>query len=493
MRAISIMYDSLRRDYLEAYGATDVITPNFKRLSEKCVTFDNFYAGSLPCMPARRELHTGRYNFLHRAWGPVEPFDDSCPEILARNGIHTHFISDHVHYWQEGGLNYHNRFSTYEFIRGQEGDAWKGDASCEGCYLDFKNQDKVNRKYMVREEDTSHVRTFQAGMEFLQENVDKDNWYMHLEYFDPHEPFYVPEKYKNMYTDNASDFDWPPYEQLNEENQKFLKDSIINYKALITMCDEYLGKILDFMDEHDMWKNTMLIVNTDHGYLLGEHGWYAKNRMPCYSEIAKLPFFLWNPNIKCEGERRNQLAQTIDIAPTLLDFFGIEKKKDMQGISLNRVLKNENIRDYALFGLFGMHVNVTDGKYVYMRSAREKEAPLYNYTLMPTNIFEPIPLMELRQMDRTLCEDFSFTKGVPVMKIPTKQKTAPGNCCYFYDEHIAYGDLLFDLKSDPGQTLNLKNSPMEEKYKKLLVRALRESDAPHEQYERLGLTEEDGR
>lgn len=489
MRAISIMYDSLRRDYLAPYGAKNVITPNFQRLAEKCVTFDNFYAGSLPCMPSRRELHTGRYNFLHRAWGPIEPFDDSCPEILARNGIHTHFISDHVHYWQEGGLNYHDHFSTYEFIRGQEGDAWKGDASCEGCFLDFKAQDKVNRRYMIKEEDTSHARTFAAGMEFLEANADKDNWYMHLEYFDPHEPFYVPEKYKRMYTDRPGDYDWPPYEKLTEENRCFLQESITNYKALLTMCDTYLGKILDFMDEHDMWKDTMLIVNTDHGYLLGEHGWYAKNRMPCYDELVRLPFFLWNPRRGKSGERRNQLAQTIDIAPTLLDFFGIDKPKDMQGVSLNRIVDNQTIRDYGLFGIFGMHVNVTDGRYVYMRSARRKEAPLYNYTLMPTNIFEPMPLAELRQMDHTLCESFPFTKGVPVLKIPTKQKTAPGNCCYFYDEHIAYGDLLFDLAADPQQKNPIHDPQTEEKYKRLLVKAMQESSAPCEQYERLGLTE----
>jgi arylsulfatase A-like enzyme len=64
-----------------------VKAPNFERLGEKTVTFDSSYVGSLPCMPARRELHTGRYNFLHRSWGTMEPFDDSMPEILKMNGI----------------------------------------------------------------------------------------------------------------------------------------------------------------------------------------------------------------------------------------------------------------------------------------------------------------------------------------------------------------------------------------------------------------------
>lgn len=79
MRAVTIMYDSLNRKYLPCYGKEDIVAPNFKRLEEKSVVFDNAYAGSLPCMPARRELHTGRYNFLHRSWSPLEPFDESMP------------------------------------------------------------------------------------------------------------------------------------------------------------------------------------------------------------------------------------------------------------------------------------------------------------------------------------------------------------------------------------------------------------------------------
>ena len=100
MRAIMVMFDSLNRRFLEPYGAKETITPNFRRLAEKSVCFDNCYAGSLPCIPARRELHTGRYNFLHRSWGPLEPFDDSVFRILKENGIHTHLVSDHGHYWK---------------------------------------------------------------------------------------------------------------------------------------------------------------------------------------------------------------------------------------------------------------------------------------------------------------------------------------------------------------------------------------------------------
>ena len=107
MRVIMVMFDSLNRNMLNPYGGNLAATPNFNRLAEHSVTFDNCYAGSLPCMPARRELHTGRYNFLHRSWGPLEPFDDSMPELLNHSGIHSHMVTDHYHYFEDGGATYH--------------------------------------------------------------------------------------------------------------------------------------------------------------------------------------------------------------------------------------------------------------------------------------------------------------------------------------------------------------------------------------------------
>lgn len=144
MRAIMVMYDSLNREMLQPYGCDWTYTPNFLRLAERCVQFENSFVGSLPCMPARRELHTGRMNFLHRSWGPMEPFDDSMPEILKQNGIYTHLVSDHHHYWEDGGATYHGRYSSWEASRGQEGDKWiadlrvKLDTECYGSVFEGK-------------------------------------------------------------------------------------------------------------------------------------------------------------------------------------------------------------------------------------------------------------------------------------------------------------------------------------------------------------------
>ena len=79
MKAIIVFYDTLNGRYLPCYHPeTNTIAPNFTRLDRHSVQFDNSYVGSMPCIPARRELHTGRDNFLHREVGPLEPFDAPC-------------------------------------------------------------------------------------------------------------------------------------------------------------------------------------------------------------------------------------------------------------------------------------------------------------------------------------------------------------------------------------------------------------------------------
>ena len=150
-----VMFDSLNRKMLEPYGCDWIPTPNFKRLADRAVTFDCNYVGSMPCMPARRELHTGRLNFQHRSWGPLEPFDDSMPEILKNNGIYTHLTTDHQHYWEDGGATYHHRYSSFDLNRGQEGDPWKTnqellDAAAKRQLVGPVNYfDKANRQSII--------------------------------------------------------------------------------------------------------------------------------------------------------------------------------------------------------------------------------------------------------------------------------------------------------------------------------------------------------
>ncbi len=485
MKAIMVMFDSLNRRMLPPYGCDWVHAPNFSRLASHAATFDNSYVASMPCMPARRELHTGRYNFLHRSWGPLEPFDDSMPEVLKEHGVYTHLVSDHFHYWEDGGCTYHTKYNSWEINRGKEGEPWKGQVRdpeippSVGERSDrYWRQDWVNRQYMRREEDQPQPRTFALGCEFIRTNHREDRWFLQMETFDPHEPFFTQQKYKDLYPHayHGRHFDWPPYRPVHETPEE-VEHCRFEYAALVSMCDAHLGKVLDLMDELDLWGDTMLIVNTDHGFLLGEHDWWAKCVQPFYNEVAQTPLFIWDPRSGVRGQRRRSLVQTIDLAPTLLEYFGVERPKDMQGVPLcDTVARDTPVRQAGLYGLFGAHVNVTDGRYVYMRAPVDRaNAPLYEYTLMPTHMEHTFGVDELQ--DIGLAEPFSFTKGCRTMRIAGRSWIDP---CQF-------GTLLFDLESDPAQLHPLSDPDLEQRMLRHLVRLMREAEAPAEQFRRLGL------
>lgn len=488
MRAIVVMFDTLNRRFLPPYGAKGVHAPSFERLARRSVQFENCYGGSMPCMPARREMHTARYNFLHRSWGPLEPFDDSVPQLLTESGVYTHLVTDHQHYWLDGGATYHPRFRTFELFRGQEGDEWKGhvadpdlsDITPFTGNHELRRQDRINRGYLATEAEHPQTRTFDAGLHFIDTNADQDDWMVQIETFDPHEPFFSYEQYHRLYeevaTSSGMEFDWPDYVPVTQ-SEADLAHLRNRYLALLSMCDHSLGRVLDTMDRHQMWDDTMLIVCTDHGLLLGEHDWLGKNVMPLYDETIHTPLFVWDPRTGVAGESRDALVQTIDLGPTLLDAFGLQPTPDMQGRSLTEVITaGAQLREAALFGLHGGHACVTDGRYVYMRAcAGPENQPLFDYTLMPTSMrgrFSPEVLARAE-----LVGPFGFTKGAPVLKVPA---IAPNN-------PAAFGSLLFDLVSDPTQAEVLTDPDLELRMAGLLVELMRANEAPTEQFLRLGL------
>jgi arylsulfatase A-like enzyme len=488
MKAILVLFDSLNRHFLPPYGNEWIIAPNFERLAQRTVTFDNCYISSMPCMPARRELHTGRYNFLHRSWGPLEPFDDSMPELLKKAGVYSHLVSDHQHYWEDGGATYHNRYSSWEFVRGQEGDPWKGQVqdpaippSLGGRSGEKWRQDWVNRNHIRREAEMPQVRTFDLGLEFIETNAAADKWFLQIETFDPHEPFFSQKEHQDLYPHDylGPHFDWPPYEPVSQTSEQ-VEHMRLEYAALLSLCDKQLGRVLDAMDRQNLWKDTLLIVTTDHGFMLGEHDWWAKGMHPCYNEIARKPLFVWDPRVGARGERRTGLTQMIDVPPTLLEYFGVAIPKDMQGrVLMTAVARDEAIHSAGLFGEHGKFISCTDGRYVYMRSPLANTQPLYEYTLMPTHMREMFSVQDFDNAE--LAPPFSFTKGARVMKIPAapRELRDPRNI----------GTVLFDLEIDPRQAHPIQDPGIEQMMIEHLVHLMRANDAPPEQYQRLGLLE----
>lgn len=501
MRTLFLLFDSLNKHALSCYGGA-LPTPNFDRLAQRAVTFDSHYIGSMPCMPARRDMHTGRLCFLHRSWGPLEPFDNSFPARLKRDGIYSHLISDHYHYFEDGGATYHTRYTTWDFIRGQESDPWIAmvkpplerfreqyhPMQFEETRDGHRLQGMLNRDAIKKEGDFPCVRCFDAALDFLDGNGSEDNWLLQLETFDPHEPFFAPDLYKSAYPTayEGPTLDWPRYRKV-EETDAEIEELRANYAALVALCDAQLGRILDNFDTHNRWENTAIVLTTDHGFLLSEHDWWAKNRMPFYNEIANIPLFIYHPaHSDRAGTRVSALTQTTDLMPTLLDLFERPADEHVLGQSMIPLVAGtaDKIRDVALYGIFGGAINATDGRYTYFLYPEDMEKhDLFEYTLMPMHNRS---LFEIRELENaTLHRGFNFSKGAPVLKIPAlpdaKRSPRQGG---FANAHTA----LFDLKQDPQQIAAITDPEAARYMHDLIVSEMKAHAAPSELYSRFGLS-----
>lgn len=501
MRMILLLFDSLNRRALESYGGTTVRTPNFTRLAGKAVSFDRHFVGSMPCMPARRDLHTGRLNFLHRSWGPLEPFDNSFPVLLRQAGVHSHLISDHYHYFEDGGWTYHQRYSTWDYVRGQEADKWKAmvkapierfremyhPVQVESDVSGFRFQNLVNREFIKDERDYPAVQCFERAFEFLDFNRDVDDWFLQIETFDPHEPFTAPERFRRDYPTNYGGpiLDWPRYRAVTESPDE-IAELRANYAALVAMCDWYLGELLDYMDAHDLWRDTALIMTTDHGFMLSEHDWWGKNRMPFYDEISRIPLMVWHPDFAgAAGAHRRALTQTTDLMPTILETFGVPVPAEVRAHSVLPALGAETtVREAAIYGIFGGATNVTDGRWTYFRYPADLFAQdIYEYTLMPTHMHDFFAPKEFE--GAALVDPFDFTKGLPMLRLPARRdaKRPPMQGGGFEDAVT----VLYDTEADPGQMQPVEEPEVERRLVEHMLEQMLAHDAPPEAYARLDL------
>ena len=529
MKVVFVLFDSLNRHALSCYRAeagggalqdhgvdpgagqaadmladTTAATPAFQRLADRAVVFDRHYVGSLPCMPARRDIQTGRLNFLHRGWGPLEPFDRSVAELLGERGVYTHLITDHYHYFEDGGTGFHGRYASWDFIRGQEKDKWRPRLSPDvdryaarfherqhdfSEDLNGKLPYYVNRDYLERTGLFPLTQCCDRAEEFITEHHRDDDWFLHLECFDPHEPFFAAERF--LQPDAAAlggkIFDWPSYGKcdLPEELLARLRG---NYQALVAACDEQLGRLLDSFDRHDLWADTWLILSTDHGLLLGEKEFLGKNRPPFFNEVAHIPLLIAPPrNSEVAPRRSTTLTQTIDLMPTLLDIFDAPLPPETQGRSLLPLLSADDpsrSEQGCLYGQFGAAINFTDGRHTYFRyPVPALAAALNQYTLMPMHMRSYFESVEFGGAE--VVASLPFTRGFPVWRLPVTMESK-GNMTRRYPLLDAK-TVIYDLEKDPAQTSPLNDPVLEAELTRKLVTLLRSNDAPPELYARYGL------
>ncbi|MFC1736478.1 sulfatase [Candidatus Hydrogenedentota bacterium] len=489
MKVVLLVIDSLNRNYLSMYGGTEFKTPNLDRLAGMSAVFENHYVGTLPTMPARREMYAGQMQIFQRPWTPLEPWDKTVTWLMRKHDKMSMLVTDNYHFFERGGYNYYTDYSGFEFIRGHEKDAWKTHPIDPGPEFDFFLKDQAKRApYYLRnvrdfktEADFFSPKVMQATADWIEGNHTHEQFFLVVESFDVHEPFHVPEPYASMYSDYKGEFTiWPQYTDPMAYPPEMMKHIRAQYGGKMTMLDKWLGKVFDKMDQHKLWDDTIFIMTSDHGHYLGEHNKTGKNFPFAHNIIAHVPLTVYMPGGKLNGTRVDALTQTVDLYPTLLEMNGEKQPENTHGASLMPILKGEkeSVRDAALFGYFRSPVSVTDGKYVLHKwPATEDGGPVYQYGVQfeVPGVLDPLnEVYEKAEVGKYLPH-----VNFPVYRVPWGSKYNRGNGF----------DRLFDLTRGEEEENNIAEEKPDEvkRLEKLLVEEMKKIDAPDEAYVRFGL------
>lgn len=497
MNIILVLIDSMNRSALSAYGGTEIATPNLETFADRAWRFDNHFVGSLPCMPARREIFSGMMNMQWRPWGPLEPFDLRLPKLLEREGYSTAIVTDHYHYWEESANGYIQGFQSAELVRGHELDFWKPLMPKTDLPKWVQNIDKwrpgSGHRYFSNvaqfgdDRDYFPAKVMCAAADWLASRRQDNPFFLQVESFDVHEPFDAPEPYASMYGDGSARDRftlWPPYQdaakqaeflaQATPEELAFVRSQ---YAAKIAMVDQWFGRLLAAMDAGNLWDDTIVIVTTDHGHDLAERFGYGK-QFPHFDSHANIPMLIWHPAMPGNGRAIDGLTSTMDIFATVLDGAGIALPSGSHSRSVLPLMAGQGGgREALIYGTFGQGLCCTDGAWTLIQPP-DRDQPVYAYSSMvPTTIIPPdqpvthghfIPGIDMPQWK------IPFTADRPADRRPLDSER-----------------LLYHRARDPGQKDNLWASAPDQaaRMKRLMRDTLAVHGAPAELFDRLCLAD----
>ena len=522
---VVVLLDSLNRHMLGAYGGDEFETPNLDRFAaERATRFTNHVTGSLPCMPARHDILCGALDFLWKPWGSIELWEQSITADLRAAEVTTMLVTDHPHLFETGGENYHTDFFGWDYLRGHEGDPWKThlDPSWIGAPDDATtaavgggwfwqkifglDHDPIERGYdrsrtfFRAEEDFPGPRTMAAAADWIRTATPHhDRWFLFVDEFDPHEPFDTPPPWRGRYEDEPWEGEqliWPPYTDggvsaghLTEREARHIR---ANYGAKLSMIDHWFGQLLEALDERGLWDATAVVVCTDHGHFLGDvrdgRDIWGKPGVPQFEPIGHTPLLVHWPGVG-GGEVCDALTTNVDLHATVADVFGVESEHRTHGRSLVPLLAGEatSVRDWAIGGVFGNWVQVTDGRRKYARAPDGDGFPLSmwsnRWSTMPVHV---AGVLEMPVPDGRATLDRMPGSDIPVIRQPFE----PGDMLPFWagSPGIVGRQHVYDLDVDPDEQENRAGEPLESELADLLRTALGELDAPAEQLARLGLS-----
>lgn len=351
--------DTFRADNLQCYGGNGLVEcPRLDRFADDCVIFDDVHPEALPTIPIRRVLMTGRrilpYYYYHQhepvqlpGWHQLYYEDQTVAETLHEAGYQTVLVADIPHL-QRPGKNFHRGYRYYEWVRGHEVDYYaQAPREMPGfadmypeSYLDhpkvnspennyglsrFLNQFRANRLRYEKECEALIELTAKNVIGWLKRNHQEGPFFLHMEAFDPHEPWDPPKRFLDHYLPNAKGPSWwePPYANiaLPEEGVQRLR---ANYAGESMCVDFWVGEILKTIEELGLFDNSVVVFFSDHGALLGEQGQFLKGPERIRTQVTHNPFLVRMPNKDHGGRHVKGFVHHPDVMPTLFSLLELD-------------------------------------------------------------------------------------------------------------------------------------------------------------------------
>jgi len=311
MNFLLIGIDTLRADHLSCYGYVRKTSPRIDELAREGIIFTRAYANGIPTHPSWTTILTGVHPLRHKVvthMGNVK-LSKSIPmiqEILRRQGYVTGAVDNMF-------LKYGSFYAW--FTRGF--DIYSHPGGVPAPEAGLKVQAKDVTEYSIK-----------LISELIKMNKP---FFAFLHYWDPHGPYKPPVPFNTLFWKNEA-----------PQSDELLDYVISQYDGEIAYADSMIGKLLDFLEEQGLLDNTVVIITSDHGENLMQHGNYLGHK-GLYDNITRVPLIIRFPEAKVRG-KVDDLVQHVDIAPTILELAGVKVQVDMDGISLISLIEGKKLK-----------------------------------------------------------------------------------------------------------------------------------------------------
>lgn len=377
---------------LGAYDHPVVQTPEIDQLAREGVTFMNAYANFPQCGQSRASFMTGLYPIQTGVTHHQQLFRNYIPDVTT---IPQHFMANSYVAARVGKLYHYNNPGDVGTNGHDDKLSWQTRVNPRGIDKDLEDETFSLVKGSFggtmswlaapgEDEDHTDGKVATESIKLLQKYAESGQpFFLGVGFFKPHTPYVAPAKYWGLYDRDSivvpeipADYldTLPPYARKSltrVKNQVDLphdlaQEAIQAYYATITFMDAQVGRILDALEETGLADDTIVVFTSDHGYHMGEHGYYQKRTL--FEHSARVPLIVRAPGVTPAGERSTSLVEMIDFYQTLTDLAGIPAPPEyVLGRTMRPVLENpqQSFRPDALMRHeFGYSLRTSQYRYM---------------------------------------------------------------------------------------------------------------------------------